>query len=185
MPTRVSETGKYPPLSQAFHWLIAALILFQVPLAYYMIGLPVSPDKLASYALHKSVGMSIFALSTARLAWRWLHPPPPMPADTRRLQRFLARATQAGLYGLTLAMPIAGWLSSSAANFPVSLFGLVTLPDLVAPDQQLHERLELAHRWMAYGLFALLALHVSAALHHHLVRRDNVLVAMLPFTKLR
>lgn len=179
------QSRKFSPLAQAFHWAVAALILFQIPLAYYMIDLPLSPDKLASYALHKSLGLTIFALGACRLAWRWLRPAPPLDESIGDWQRRLARLTQAALYGLILTMPLVGWLSSSAANFPVSLFQLVTLPDLVAPDPQLHERLELTHRLMAYTLSGLLTLHIVAALHHHLVRRDNVLIAMLPFLKLR
>ncbi len=171
--------------AQLFHWLIAGLILFQVPLAWYMIDLPVSPDKLASYALHKSIGITILGLSCCRLAWRWLRPPPPLPAGMRLLERALARLTHAGLYLLSFAMPLSGWLNSSAANFPVSVFGLFTLPNLVAPDPQLQERAELVHRLLSYGLLALLLLHAGAALYHHFVRRDNVLLAMLPFARLR
>ena len=175
-----AASPRYSGPAQFFHWLIAGLILFQIPLAYYMIGLPLSPDKLESYALHKSVGLSIFALSAMRLAWRWLRPPPPLAADIAAWQATLARLAQWLLYGIIFAMPLTGWLSSSAANFPVSLFGWVTLPNLVAPDQVLHEQLELAHRLLAYGLFTLLAAHVGAALHHHFLRRDHVLLSMLP-----
>lgn len=176
---------KFSVPAQLLHWLIAALILFQVPLAWYMIDLPVSPDKLASYALHKSLGITILGLSCCRLAWRWLSPPPPLPADMRPVERALAQLTHGGLYLLSFAMPLSGWMNSSAANFPVSVFRLFTLPDLVAPDPQLHERLELLHRLLSYGLLALLLLHVGAALYHHVLRRDNVLLAMLPFARLR
>jgi cytochrome b561 len=178
-------SSRFHPVAQLFHWLVAGLILVQIPLAYYMIAQPISPDKPASYALHKSIGVSIFSLSACRLAWRWLRPPPPMPTAMNRLELFLARVTHVLLYLITFAMPISGWLGSSAANFPVSVFGRVTLPDLVEPDPMLHERLELLHRSLAYTLFALLALHVAAAAHHHLVRRDNVLASMLPLFKLR
>ncbi len=170
----------YGKLAQFFHWSIAALLVVQIPLAYYMINQPLSPDKLANYALHKSLGMGIFSLSTLRLVWRSLNPPPPLPAGLPALQLVSARLTQWLLYGITLAMPVIGWLSSSAANFPVNLFGFLTLPDLVAPDLILHERLELTHRVMAYGLFGLLSLHIGAALHHRFVKRDQVLASMLP-----
>ena len=174
---------RYSGPAKFFHWLVAALILFQIPLAYYMIGLPLSPDKLESYALHKSVGISIFTLSALRLAWRFVRPPPPLSGDIAAWQASLARLAQWLLYGITFAMPLTGWLSSSAANFPVSLFGWFTLPNLVAPDKALHEQLELAHRVLAYTLFALLAVHVGAALHHHLLRRDRVLLSMLPWRR--
>ena len=171
----------YTPVARLLHWTVAGLILFQIPLAYYMISLPLSPDKLANYALHKSMGLTIFGLSAARLAWRWLHQPPPLPAAMGIMERRLARLTHVLLYTITFAMPLTGWLGSSAANFPVSLFGLVTLPDLVAPDRALHEALELTHRVLAYTLFALFSGHLGAALMHHFIRRDRVLVDMLPW----
>jgi cytochrome b561 len=173
---------QYTAPARLFHWVIAGLILYQIPLAYYMIGLPLSPDKLGSYALHKSIGISIFAVSAARLAWRWLRPPPPLPANLGPATRRVGAFTHGLLYCLTFAMPLVGWLSSSAANFPVSPFGWFTLPNLVAPDGELHERLELAHRLLAYMLFGTLSLHAGAALYHHFILRDGVLRAMLPFT---
>lgn len=185
LPDMAEPRSRFHPVAQLFHWLVAGLILVQIPLAYYMIAQPISPDKLASYALHKSIGITIFSLSVCRLAWRLLRPPPPMPAGMNSLELLLAKTTHAVLYLITFAMPIAGWLSSSAANFPVSVFGRITLPDLVEPDPLLHERLELLHRSLAYTLFALLALHVAAAVHHQVVRRDNVLASMLPLFKLR
>ncbi|MGI9329527.1 MAG: cytochrome b [Gammaproteobacteria bacterium] len=173
---------QYTALARCFHWVIAGLILYQIPLAYYMIALPLSPDKLGSYALHKSIGISIFAISTARLAWRWLRPPPPLPGNVGPATRRAGALTHGLLYCLTFALPLVGWLSSSAANFPVSLFGWFTLPDLVSPDSELHERLEQAHQTLAYILFATLSLHAGAALYHHFILRDGVLRAMLPFT---
>lgn len=175
-----SSDRRYSNLARLFHWTVAGLILFQIPLAYYMIDLPLSPDKLESYALHKSIGITIFGLSATRLAWRWIHPPPSLPASLSGNQQRLARLTHWLLYLVVFAMPLAGWLSSSAANFPVSFFGWVTLPDLVAPDRELHETLELSHRILAYLLATAFTLHAGAALYHQFVLRDGVLGAMLP-----
>ncbi len=171
---------RHRPLTRVLHWLVAALILVQVPLAYYMIGLPLSPDKFGKYALHKSLGMLILALTVLRLAWRWVRPPPAPPGG--RAQRLVARVTHGLLYVVVLAMPVTGWIASSARNFPVSVFGLVQLPDLVGPDRALHDALTLVHRGLSWLLLALLALHVLAALYHGLVRRDGVLAAMAPWS---
>lgn len=180
--TRQAPRGprRHRAATRGFHWLIAALILVQIPLAYYMIGLPLSPDKFGKYALHKSLGMLIFGVTVLRLAWRWARPPPALTGAI--WQRTVARITHALLYVITLVMPLTGWIGSSARNFPVSIFGYVQLPDLVAPDKQLHESLTLVHRGLAWTLFALLALHVGAAIYHHLVRRDDVLTAMVPWS---
>ena len=171
---------RYSNPARLLHWSVAVLILFQVPLAYYMIDLPLGPAKLESYALHKSIGLTIFGLSAARLAWRWIHPPPALPDGLVTYQRRLAYLTHVTLYVVTFAMPLTGWLSSSAANFPVSLFGWFTLPDLVAPNPALHEALELGHRVLAYLLATAFVLHAGAALYHQFVLRDGVLAAMLP-----
>jgi len=179
MPEQIADR-RYSKLAKLFHWTVAGLILFQIPLAYYMIDLPLSPDKLESYALHKSIGITIFTLSAARLAWRWIHPPPSLPASLNSNQRRLARLTHWLLYLVVFAMPVTGWLSSSAANFPVSLYGWFTLPNLVAPNRELHETLELTHRILAYILATAFTLHAGAALYHQFVLRDGVLGAMLP-----
>lgn len=174
---------KFSVPSQLFHWVVAALVVFQIPLAYYMIALPVSPDKLGAYALHKSIGMTIFTLTAGRLAWRWIRTPPALPDTMPRLEQRLAHLNHGLLYFITFAMPVTGWLNSSAANFPVSVFRVFTLPNLVQPDPLLHERLELVHRGLAYTLFTMLGIHILAALHHHFARGDNVLISMLPFAK--
>lgn len=175
MPAR-----RYSSIARLFHWSIAGLILCQFPLAYYMTDLPLGPTKLENYALHKSIGMTIFGLTAARLAWRWIRPPPAFPAGVPGYQRRLAGFTHAALYVLTFAMPLTGWLSSSAANFPVSIFGWITLPNLVAPDRELHDLLEQTHQVLSYGLAATFALHAGAALYHQFVLRDEILAAMLP-----
>ena len=176
---------KFSTTARVFHWVGFALIGVQIPLAYYMIEQPLSPEKLGNYALHKSIGMTILTIALLRLLWRWLHPPPPLPLASKPIERVAARGTHWLLYGLMLGMPIAGWLNSSAANFPVSVFGWFTLPDLVEPNPELQASFELTHRIMAYLLFFLLGLHTTAALFHHFVRKDNVLRSMLPFISLR
>lgn len=170
----------YGPVARGFHWLVATLLLVQVPLAWYMIEQPLGPAKLGNYALHKSVGVLIFGVTAARLAWRLLHPAPPLPSATPRWQRGAARLTQVVLYFLMFAMPLTGWLNSSAANFPVSVFGLFTLPDLVAPDPARQLGFEASHRVQSYLLFTLLSAHVAGALYHRFVKRDGVLDSMLP-----
>jgi cytochrome b561 len=167
--------------ARSFHWLVATLLLVQVPLAWYMVDQPLSPAKFGNYALHKSLGMLIFAVTAARLAWRLGHPAPPLPAGTPGWQRGAARLTQGLLYFLMFAMPLTGWLNSSAANFPVSVFGLFTLPDLVDPDPARQQGFEAAHRVQSYLLFAVLTAHLAGALYHRYVKRDGVLAGMLGF----
>jgi cytochrome b561 len=182
----MSEPGyKFHVLSRLFHWTVAALIVVQIPLAWAMIAMEPGRDKFSAYALHKSLGLTVFALTALRLAWRVVKPTPPLPSNMTSAERWLAGAAHVALYLIVLLMPLAGWCYSSASAYSVSLFGWFVLPDLVPADETLAEIFKLMHRGLAYLLIAVLALHIAAALHHHLVRRDNVLASMVPFMKMR
>ncbi len=176
---------KFHAVSRLFHWLVAALIVVQIPLAYQMISMDFGPDKFSAYALHKSLGMTVFMLTALRLAWRSIKAPPALPSSMSARERAVARGAHGALYLVTVAMPLAGWCYSSASAFSVSYFGLFTLPDLVPASEVLADVFEWTHRLLAYALFLLLAGHLLAAGFHHWVRRDNVLISMLPFIKLR
>lgn len=183
--TAAEPRAKFNALSRFFHWAVAALILAQVPLAYQMMEMPIGPDKFKTYALHKSIGMSVLLLAALRLAWRQLRPTPPLPGSMTLRERRLAQGAHVALYVVMLGMPLAGWCYSSASGFSVSWFGWFTLPDLVPASESLATAFRWLHRLFAYALFVLLATHVVAACVHHFVRRDNVLISMLPFVKLR
>jgi cytochrome b561 len=142
--------------------------------------LPLGAAKLAVLAKHKSFGITILGLALLRLVWRWLNRVPAEPLDIPRWQRIAARVSHIGLYVLLLITPLAGWLMSSARNFPVSWFGLVTLPDFIAPNRPAYELLHDIHELLAQTLFWLALLHIAAALKHHFIDKDNVLRRMLP-----
>jgi len=170
----------YGAVARSFHWAIAALLLLQIPLAFFMQGQPLGPDKLANYATHKSVGLLVFTVTALRLAWRLTHPAPALPAGTPGWQRFVARLTQLLLYALMFLMPVTGLLRSQAANFPVSFFGLFTLPTVVPVNEAFSTGMSAAHEMQGNILLVLISAHAMAALYHHVVRRDGVLRSMLP-----
>jgi cytochrome b561 len=172
--------ANYTAPARWFHWIVAGLLLLQIPLAWFMTWQPVGPDKLGNYALHKSVGLLIFGVMALRLAWRITHPVPPLPPTLPRWQRFGAGFTQWVLMVLLFAMPLSGWLMSSAANFPVSFFGLYTLPNLVEPDKARVPGFIRMHELQSYILLGLITLHAAAAFYHHRVKRDDILQRMLP-----
>ena len=116
----------------AFHWAIAAMLLIQVPLAWYMIDLPEGASRDSNYGLHKALGMVIFAVAVLRLVWALISKRPPLPPEVGTVEKVLAKLSQAILYIMVILMPISGWLMSSAAGKPVDVFGLLTLPMLVA-----------------------------------------------------
>jgi cytochrome b561 len=177
MPTLARDRYSLPAI--ALHWLLALALLGMLGLGAYMAGLPLSPARLKLYNWHKWAGICILVLSALRLLWRLAHRPPadlPMPAWQSRA----AHATHWALYALFFAVPLAGWAYSSAAGFPVVLFGLWQLPDFVSANRGLAEAIKPLHGTLAWALATLAALHVLAALKHHFVDRDGLLQRMRP-----
>lgn len=176
----MSETeNRYTGTAIVLHWLAGFLIVGGFALGLWMTGLEISPAKLTWYSYHKWIGITVFLIALARLAWRRAHPPP-MPVAMPEWQRKAAAATHVALYALMLAIPLSGWIYSSATGVSVAYFGLVPLPDLVPKDKTLAAILKGIHVTLNYSLLALVIVHVGAALKHHLVDRDGVLARMLP-----
>ena len=175
-----NDESRYGAVAQFFHWTIVVLIIVQFTLANQADKLPLGAAKIAVLARHKSFGITILALVLLRVIWRLINPRPADPSTMPRWQRIASHVSHGGLYALLIVTPIFGWLMSSARNFPVSWFGLVTLPDFIAPNRPAYEFLHEAHELLAGTLFWLALLHIAAALKHHFVDRDNVLRRMLP-----
>jgi len=177
-----NETSRrYGGAAIALHWLTAALILTNLALGLAMVPLPISPRKLYWYSWHKWVGITVFLLTCLRLAWRSVHPAPP-PVAMPEWQRRAASASHLLLYALLLAIPVSGWLYSSATGVQVVYLGLVPPPDLVPDDKALASVLKAVHVSLNFVLFALVCVHSAAALKHHFVDRDTALTRMLPRT---
>jgi cytochrome b561 len=177
------NTGASNPYTRtaiALHWLAVALVLGNFVLGPWMADLPISSHKLRLYGWHKSIGITIFLVALARLAWRQGHPPP-LPVAMPDWQRRAAWVTHVLLYALMLGIPLSGWLYSSATGVQVVYLGLVPLPDLVAKDKALAAILKGTHVTLNFSLGALVFLHAGAAMKHHLVDGDGVLARMLPF----
>ena len=165
----------------ALHWAIALLIFCAFPLGIYMADLPFSPGRLKLYSYHKWIGVTVFLLAIARLLWRLKHPAPPPVAGLPAWQRVASIATHHLLYVLILAVPISGWLMSSAKGFQTVYFGILPLPDLLDKNKELGDALLLVHRILNFTLGALVITHLTAALKHHFIDRDEVLGRMIPF----
>ena len=174
---RAAAAATYTPTAIGLHWLLALAIFGSLAAGLTMVGLPISPLRLKLYNWHKWVGICILVLSAARLAWRLTHAPPPLP-PMPPWQARAAAATHGLMYALFFAVPLAGWAYSSAAGFPVVLFGVLPLPDWVRPDRAFAEAIRPLHRTLAYTLAALIVLHVAAALKHQLLDRDGLLLRM-------
>lgn len=175
---------QYGAPAKFLHWLIFLMVASMLAIGLYMAGLEVSPQKIRLYGLHKSFGVMVLVLVLLRLMWKLANTNPILPDTLNDLQKLAARAAHWLLYALLIAMPITGWLMSSYAGFPVSVFGLFTLPDLVQVNDEMRKLFADIHEYLAYALMALIALHALAALLHHFYFKDNVLRSMLPFVKM-
>ena len=177
MQTFATTPARYTSTAIALHWLLAVMIVGSFAVGLYMVDLPFSPQRLKLYNWHKWAGVVILTLSAARLLWRLTHRPPadaPMPAWQARA----AHAAHLALYALFFAVPLMGWAYSSAAGFPIVLFGVLPLPDFVPVSRELADALKPWHGWLAKGLAAVVVLHVAGALKHQFLDRDGLLRRM-------
>jgi cytochrome b561 len=179
MQLRNSNT-RWGVVSQFLHWLVVLLIVVMAVLGLTMTDLPNGIDKIKTYALHKSIGITVLALVLLRLLWRLSAGPAPV-APGPCWQRRVATITHAGLYALMLAIPLSGWAFNSAANFALRWFGWFNLPRLVPADPGLKVFFREAHEWLFWLLVVVVLVHAAAALKHHFVDRDQVLARMLPW----
>ena len=173
----------YAPVAKLLHWLVALLVLGMIGLGLWMVDLPLGLAKLYAYAWHKWIGLTVLVLTVLRLAWRAWRPPPTLPPTVTAWERAIAPWSHGLLLVLLVALPVSGWLMSSAGGVKVIWFSLLELPDLVSRDLALFERLRTWHHWLAWTLMALLALHVAAVLRHDVLRRDGIFRRMSPFAR--
>ncbi|MEQ8815113.1 MAG: cytochrome b [Thalassobaculum sp.] len=173
------STG-YAGVQKLLHWLMAALVIVMIVVGLSLPRMGPGPLTNTLYEVHKSTGMLVLALALVRLALRWRLGAPPLDPGLPAWQRRAAAASHGLLYVLLILVPIAGWAATSACCRPVNFLWTVpaTLP--VPADNALAKQIFLLHFGMAFALAGLVAVHVAAALHHHLVRRDDTLRRMLP-----
>jgi len=169
---------RYSTPAIVLHWLIALLIFAGFPLGLYMVDLPLSPDKLKLYSYHKWIGITVLMLAAIRLSWRLTHTPPPLPDRVAAWQRHASAIVHGLLYLLMIAIPLSGWLMSSAKGFQTVWFGVLPLPDLIGKDKALGELLAEVHKILNFTLLGLVVLHVGAALQHHFIERQPFLQRM-------
>lgn len=179
--TAPASDTRYTRVAIGLHWLIAVAIIGSFSVGLYMVDLPLSPQKLRIYSWHKWAGVTIFLCALLRLGWRLRHPPPELPAAMPAWQRNLAGATHVLLYLLMLAVPLSGWLMSSAKGFQTVWFGVLPLPDLLDKDKELGDLLLQLHVLLNFSMAALVLAHFGAALKHHFFDRDDVLARIIPF----
>jgi cytochrome b561 len=169
----------YTVTARVLHWTTAFLILLMIPL-----GIVIANDLGGTaqdflYDLHRSLGVTVIPLVILRIIYRWRHPPLPLPEDIVPMQRIAAEATHWALYALLIVQPFSGWIATSAYRAPVVVFGWFELPPIWPQDRALSERLFYFHALIGIAIACLVTAHIGAALYHHFVRRDRVLLRMI------
>ena len=170
----------YTKTAKALHWLMAILFFGLLALGFYMPDLPLSPEKLKLYSWHKWAGVTAFLLVWLRLFWRVTHRPPALPANMPKTMQLVAHAGHLLLYVLMIAIPLSGWLMSSAKGFQTVWFGVLPIPDLLDKNKDLGELLKNVHASLNLLFVAVIAGHIGAALKHHFIDKDDILKRMLP-----
>jgi cytochrome b561 len=173
----VNTKDRFGIITILLHWVIAALMIGLLILGLYMVSMPISLEKLKFYGWHKEYGFLVLGLAILRLLWRIINLTPELSLP--RWEKLTARSVHWIFYGFMFALPITGWLITSAAGLPASFFGLITLPNLVAPNEELRLLFQQVHQWLGYALIAIIGLHVAAALKHHFINKDDVLRRMI------
>jgi cytochrome b561 len=162
------------------HWLNAGFMLFVFALAFSIDLATSRASHTAFLQLHRSVGLSVWVLTMVRLVWRHFAKYPNWPSDKSQTMRVAAMTSEYALYALLLAQPLLGFLQTSANGDHVYLFFIGRLPALIERNRPLAQQLFIIHKSVGFTLLGLIAVHVSAALSHHFLRRDDTLTAMLP-----
>lgn len=180
--TQVLNTReRYGAVAIMLHWLMAVVLITLSVLGLYMVSLPdvgFDMKKIALILYHKQLGIVALALALLRFAWRVGNALPRLAEALPGWQMVLARFVHLCFYALMVALPITGWIMSSATGIPVSLFGLFELPDLVSYNEHLFHTFIEIHKWLGYALVVLILIHAGAALRHHLIFKDETLKKM-------
>ena len=170
---------RFTALQRLLHWVMAACILAMLFIGVGMVS-TVEPKYLTLVSIHKPLGVAILILALIRLVVRLISGAPPLPADLPEPMKLAAYLSHYALYALMIALPLIGWGMLSAAAYPVKLTDGVYLPSILPQSETLHTALWNAHFYLAFLFFAVILMHVAAALFHALIRRDGVFYAMAP-----
>lgn len=172
-----AASGSFSLLQRLLHWVMAICILAMLFIGVAMVR-TIGPDYLSLISIHKSLGIAILVLALLRLAVRLRKGAPPLPNDLPAPVKLAAYLSHLAFYLLMIGMPLIGWAMMSAAGYPIVLAGGLRLPAILPASRETHALLWDAHFYLAMAFFALVLVHIAAALFHLLVRRDEVFKQM-------
>jgi cytochrome b561 len=172
---------RFAPIQRLLHWLMAACIIAMLFIGVGMVS-TVAPAYLPLILIHKTLGVTLLVLVVIRLVLRLHYGAPPLPDDLPPAIKLGARLSHLVLYGFMIVMPLLGITMLWAAAYPVVLYGGIQIPALLPQSDRARTLLWNAHFYLGFAFFALVLLHVAAALFHALIRRDGVFrsIALFP-----
>lgn len=174
----MSKPAQFSLSMRLMHWGMAALVVSMLAAGLLMIA-SLEPWHLTLLSIHKAFGVIAALLVSLRLINRLLQHIPSLPHNLPRWQKAAAKASHWLLYILMFAMPLSGYLMQYFAGRPIDMFGWFRLPAALHVHIENYALFRELHGWLAVTLIGVIALHIGAALHHHFIRKDNVLKSML------
>lgn len=177
---------RYNNVAVAFHWIIAVLLLVQIYVGWTFGDMEQGPARDSWFEWHRTLGFLILILSIGRLAWRFINPPPPWPPELPRWERSLARINHALFYIVLIALPLTGWIyvstgSTAAETGITTILGGTPWPIIPGLPSALHGPSADVHGVLVKTTYALIVLHVGAALKHQFIDKARVANRMPPF----
>lgn len=172
------DIQNYNTVSRIFHWSVALLILGLLIVGFFMEGMNPEPLKFKIYGWHKALGMVVIGLGVARIIWKHASQSPNSLSTHKKWEKMLSKTIHIVLYILIIAMPLSGWIMSSAGGYPVSFFGLFEFPNIVEKNKELGRIANQVHGILAYALVGCVGLHVVGAIKHHVIDKDVTLNRM-------
>ena len=166
--------------ARLFHWSIAVLVGIQIPLGIAMTSEPLGAFADPLFIAPKGLGVVLLVLVFARILWRVIHPPPPFPDRMPERERKLAHRTHLAIYALLVTMVVSGYLRTVGDDYPIELMDVLGIPTLLPTMPDVAAAMLVVHQFAVFALVGLVAVHIAAVLHHHLIEGDDTLSRMWP-----
>ena len=180
-----TEAKSFNKVAIVFHGVMGLLMITAIGLALVMTEMDNAPEKYELYGIHKSIGIIVLVLFLPRLLWRFKSGHPGKMPTHKTWEKHASNAASWALYILMFAMPLSGWIMSSAGGHGVSVFGLIDIPAIVEKNKELGGLFHDAHELMGKILQILIVLHVLGALKHLVIDKDLTLYRMVPLPFLK
>ena len=179
-PSAQRPVAKYGVVARLFHWIIALLVVLQIPAGIAMTSEPLAAASDPLFIYHKGMGAVLLVLVLARAVWRATHRPPPFPSYMSPLEQRIAGATHLGIYAMLVVMTVSGYVRTVGDGCPIELFDALGIPPLIPQNAGMAAAMLVVHQFAVVGLVALVATHVAMVLRHHLIDGNPVLARMWP-----